>query len=106
MLSTAYRLRLQGICACIARHQPVELADRIWAQKLADANRTAATMLRQAQRVAQTPEMPAGGLDDFLNRLDIGGTGEDAQGVRRFDSPDQIADWFRREQREDWRQRD
>ena len=50
--------------------------------------------------------MPAGGLDDFLNRLDIGGTGEDAQGVRRFDSPDQIADWFRREQREDWRQRD
>ena len=48
MLSTAYRLRLQGICACIARHQPVELADRIWAQKLADANRTAATMLRQA----------------------------------------------------------
>ena len=63
-------------------------------------------MLRQAQRVAQTPEMPAGGMDDFLNRLDIGGVGEDAQGVRRFDSPEQIADWFRREPRDDWQQRD
>lgn len=106
MLSTAYRLRLQGICNRIASQQPVELADRIWAQKLADANQSAATMLRQAQRRSQAPGMPDGGLDDFLNRLDIGGVGEDAQGVRRFNSPDEIAAWFRREKRNDWQRRD
>lgn len=106
MLSTAYRLRLQGICNRIANQQPVELVDRIWAQKLADANQSAATMLRQAQRRSQAPEMPDGGLDDFLNRLDIGGVGEDARGVRRFNSPDEIADWFRREKRDDWQRRD
>lgn len=106
MLSTSYRLKLEGICRRIANQRPVELADRIWAQKLADANRSAATMLRQAQRRAQAPEMPEGGLDDFLNRLDIGGVGEDAQGIRRFNSPDEIADWFRREKRDDWRQHD
>lgn len=106
MLSTTYRLRLQGICNRIASQQPVELADRIWAQKLADANQSAATMLRQAQRRSQAPGMPDGGLDDFLNRLDIGGVGEDAQGVRRFNSPDEIAAWFRREKRDDWQRRD
>ena len=106
MLSTTYRLKLQEICKRIASQQPVELADRIWAQKLADANRSAATMLRQAQRRAQAPGMPEGGLDDFLNRLDIGWVGEDAQGVRRFNSPDEIANWFKREKRDDWQQRD
>lgn len=106
MLSTAYRLRLQGICACIARHQPVELSDRIWANKLGEANRTAASMLRRAQRQAQNPDMPEGGLDDFLNRLDIGGVGDEAEGIRRFNSPDDIANFFHQDKPQDWRQRD
>lgn len=106
MLSTKYRLRLEFICKRIATGQPVELDDRIWASKLGEANRTAATMLRQAQRCAQAPDMQPGGMDDFLNQLDIGGVGDEAQGIRRFETPDQIADFFRRDDRDDWRQRD
>lgn len=106
MLSTKYRLRLEFICHRISSGQPVELDDRIWASKLGEANRTAATMLRQAQRKAQNPTMEPGGLDDFLNALDIGGVGDEAKGVRRFNSPDEIVDFFRRDTPEDWRQRD
>lgn len=106
MLSTKYRLRLEGICACVARHQTVELEDRIWANKLGEVNRTAASMLRQAQRRAQNPDMQDGDLDDFLNRLDIGGVGNEAEGIRRFNSPDDIANFFRQDKSEDWRQRD
>lgn len=106
MLSTKYRLRLQAICARIAAQQPVELQDRIWANKLGQVNRTAASMLRQAQRRGQNPEMHEGGLDDFLNQLDIGGLGDQAKGIRRFDSPEEIVDFFRQDKPEDWRQRD
>lgn len=106
MLSTQYRLRLEFICNRIAKGESVELPDRIWATKLGEHNRTAATMLRQAQRRAANPEMEAGGMDDFLNQLDLGGTGDQAKGIRRFESPDQIADFFRRENNPDWRQRD
>jgi hypothetical protein len=106
MLSTKYRLRLEAICARIAAQQPVELQDRIWANKLGEVNRTAASMLRQAQRRAQNPEMHEGSLDDFLNQLDIGGLGDEAKGIRRFNSPQEIADFFHQDKPEDWRQRD
>lgn len=106
MLSTKYRLRLEAICARIAAQQPVELQDRIWANKLGEVNRTAASMLRQAQRRAQNPEMHEGSLDDFLNQLDIGGLGDEAKGIRRFNSPEEIADFFHQDKPEDWRQRD
>lgn len=107
MLSTNYRLRLEFICKRIATGQPIELNDRIWATKLGARNTTAATMLRQAERRAQNPNMKEGDMDDFLNQLDIGGTGGEAKGIRRFESPDQIADFFtRKEKPDDWRQRD
>lgn len=106
MLSTKYRLRLEAICARIAAQQPVELQDRIWANKLGEVNRTAASMLRQAQRRAQNPEMHEGSLDDFLNQLDIGGLGDEAKGIRGFNSPEEIADFFHQDKPEDWRQRD
>ena len=35
MLSTQYRLRLEGICRKIANNEPVELSDMIWAEKIA-----------------------------------------------------------------------
>jgi hypothetical protein len=106
MLSTNYRLKLEAICQRIATGQPVELQDRIWANKLGTANRTAASMLRQAQRRAQNPEMREGSLDDFLNQLDIGGVGDESKGVRRFNSPDEIAEFFHQDKPSDWRQRD
>ncbi len=108
MLSTQYRLRLESICNKIVRGESVELSDMIWAEKLAKVNRTAGTMLRQARRKAENPEMQEGDLDDFLNQLDIGGTGSERFGVKRFDSVDDIVDFFSegRDKPDDWRQRD
>jgi hypothetical protein len=54
MLSTQYRLKLEGICQKIINRETVELEEMIWAEKLAKANRSAATMLRQARRKAES----------------------------------------------------
>jgi hypothetical protein len=105
MLSTSYRLRLHAICEQIASNMPVTLEERIWATKLGSVNSTAAAMLRQAARRQQKPDMQDGDVDDFLNRLDIGDP-EQPKGVRGFDSPESVADFFRRDKPEDWRQRD
>jgi hypothetical protein len=105
MLSTQYRLRLEAICEKIVLHEEVSLEDMIWAEKLAKANRSAATILRQARRKAENPNMDE--MDDFLNQLDIGGTGHERFGRRGFDSPDELLDWFKRDDDEtDWRTRD
>jgi len=108
MLSTQYRLRLEAICARIIQYEEVSLEDMIWAEKLSKSNRSAATILRQARRTAENPDMQEGDMDDFLNQLDIGGTGNERFGVRRFDSVDDIVDFFSedRNKPEDWRQRD
>jgi hypothetical protein len=106
MLSTQYRLRLEEICDRIARREPVGLEDMIWAEKLAKANRSAATILRQARRKAENPNMVEGGMDDFLNQLDIGGFGNERFGKRGFDSVDDMIDWWTEDKPEDWRQRD
>ena len=107
MLSTQYRLKLEGICKKIVLGETVDLSEMIWAEKLAKANRSAATMLRQARRKAENPDMVEGDMDDFLNQLDIGGMGHERFGKRGFDSVDELADWFKRdEDEEDWRRRD
>jgi hypothetical protein len=109
MLSTAYRLKLEGICNKIALHEEVSLEEMIWAEKLAKANQSAAKILRQARRKASTPTMQEGDLDDFLNQLDLG----DPDPTRHrtgFDSIDEIVDWFKRDDLSDednsWRRRD
>jgi hypothetical protein len=106
MLSTQYRIRLEGICQKIALHEEVSLEDMIWAEKLAKANRSAATILRQARRKAENPDMVEGDMDDFLNQLDIGGLGHERFGKRGFDSIDDMTDWWSQDKPEDWRQRD
>lgn len=106
MLSTQYRLRLEGICNKISKHEEVSLEDMIWAEKLAKANRTAATILRQARRTAENPTMQEGDMDDFLNQLDIGGLGHERFGKRGFDNVDDMVDWWTDDKPEDWRQRD
>jgi hypothetical protein len=88
-------------------HEEVSLEDIIWAEKLAKANRSAATLLRQARRKAENPDMVEGSIDDFLNIMDIGGLGHERFGRRGFNSPDELLDWFKRDDDEtDWRQRD
>jgi hypothetical protein len=108
MLSTAYRLRLEEICNRIAKHEEVGLSDIIWAEKLAKANRSAGTLLRQARRKAENPEMTEDSLDGFLNALDIGGLGNERRGITGFNSVDDIVDFFSEgdDKPEDWRQRD
>jgi hypothetical protein len=108
MLSTAYRLKLEEICNRIAKHEEVSLDEMVWCEKLAKANRHAATILRQARRKAENPDMQEGDLDDFLNQLDFGGLGNERFGISGFNSVDDIVDFFSedRDKPEDWRQRD
>ena len=105
MLSTNYRLRLEFICERIINHEEVKLEDMIWAEKLAKHNRSAATLLRQARRCAANPDMQEGGLDDFMNALDLGDP-DPSNHRTRFNGPDDIVDWFSQDKSDDWRQRD
>ena len=104
MLSTQYRLRLEAICEKIVKGEEVSLEDMIWAEKLAKSNRSAATILRQARRKAENPNMDE--MDDFLNQLDLGGLGHERFGKRCFESVDDMIDWWTEDKPDDWRQRD
>lgn len=104
MLSTQYRLRLEAICEKIVLHEEVSLEDMIWCEKLAKANSSAGTMLRQARRKAENPNMDE--MDDFLNAMDIGGLGHERFGKRSFESVDDMIDWWTEDKPDDWRQRD
>ena len=106
MLSTAYRLRLEAICNKIVSGRNVELSEMIWAEKLSKANRSAATILRQARRKASNPDMTEDSLDGFLNALDIGGIGNERKGISGFNSVDDIVDFFKEDKPDDWRTRD
>jgi hypothetical protein len=106
MLSTQYRLRLEAICEKIVKHEEVTLEDIIWAEKLAKANRSAATLLRQARRKSENPDMIEDSLDGFLNSLDIGGLGHERFGKRGFDTIDEMVDWWTENRPDDWRTRD
>ena len=97
MLSTTYRLRLEGICKSIAAGTEVSIDDMIWAQKLAKANTSARGMLSQARRLATDED------GSCLKFLDLGDPKSDKRG---FNGADDIADWFRQDRSDDWRQRD
>ena len=98
MLSTNYRLRLEGICKDIASGTEVSIDDMIWAQKLAKANTSARGMLSKARRMSTDSDGAC------LKYLDIGNQNSDKKG---FSGADDIADWFRNDNRsDDWRQRD
>ena len=100
MLSTQYRLRLEGICKDIASGTEVSMNDMIWATKLAKANTSARGMLSQARRLATDDD------STFLKHLDIGDS-DPRKHKRGFNGADDIADWFRNDNRsDDWRQRD
>ncbi len=105
MLSTAYRLRLENICDRIVKGESVELNDIIWAEKLAKANRSAATILRSARRKAMNPNMSEDSLDGLMNALDLGDP-DPSNHRSRFDTVDDIVDFFSRDNEGDWRNRD
>ena len=77
----------------------------LFPEKLAKANRSAATMLRQARRRAANPDMQEDSLDGFMNALDLGDP-DPSNHRTGFDSVDDIVDWFKRDSSTDWRQHD
>ena len=99
MLSTAYRLRLVDICKSIAAEQEVGLEDMIWAEKLAKANTSARGMLGSARRLKTDDD------STFLKYLNIGNS-DSRKHKRGFTDAGDIADWFRNDRPDDWRQRD
>jgi hypothetical protein len=96
MLSTQYRLKLEKICHKIVNGEAVELSDMIWVEKLAKSNQSATSILRKARRKASNPDMTEDNLDGFLNALDLGDP-DPTRHKTRFNSVDEIADWFRRD---------
>lgn len=105
MLSTQYRLRMEYICKRISQNYEVQISDMIWAQKLAKSNKSAEAMLRMARRKSSNPDAPEGGLDDFMNRMDLGDP-DPSNHKTGFQNIDEIVDWFHQEKSDDWRQRD
>ena len=99
MLSTNYRLRLEGICKDIASGTEVSMTDMIWATKLAKANTSARGMVKQARRLRRNPN------DSFLNNLNIGDP-DSSNHKRGFQNPEDVVEWFHQERSDDWRQRD
>ena len=99
MLSTAYRLRLEGICKSIAAGTEVTIEDMIWAQKLSKSNTSARGMVNQARRLATDPD------STFLKYLDIGDS-DPRKHKKGFGGAEDIADWFKNDRSDDWRQRD
>ena len=99
MLSTQYRLRLEGICKSIASGQEVCLDDMIWAGKLSKRNTSARGMLGSARRLKTDDD------STFLKYLNIGDS-DSRKHKRGFTDAGDIADWFRNDRPDDWRQRD
>ena len=97
MLSTKYRLRLEGICKSIAAGTEVGIEDMIWAEKLARANTSARGMISAARRMATDED------GSCFKYLDIG---DPRKSKRGFQGADDVADWFRNTRSDDWRQRD
>ena len=104
MLSTQYRLKLEFICKCIANGEEVKLEDIVWAQKLAKANTSAREMLKKARRQS-VGNIQEGSIDDFCNRMGLGDP-DPSNYKMVFDTAEEIADWFKQDRSDDWRQRD
>ena len=92
MLSTEVRKKAEYICNRIANGE-VQVSDMIWIQKWAKSNHSVDSMLRRARREALRGEQPAGGLDQFLDDMDIGDPDPTDHLIGPQD-PTSIAEWF------------
>lgn len=94
MLSTNVRLRLEEIARKIRNREEVTLSERIWANKWAKANRSAAEIISKADRISIQGEAHPDSLDGFLQALDLGNPDLGNHIVGPTD-PDTLADFFR-----------
>jgi hypothetical protein len=105
MLSTDTRRKLEDICTRIENHEEVSFEEMTFIQKWSDHNRIANRMLNQARRVAAMGKPESGSLDELLNDLDLGDP-DPSNHLQGPQNPVDLAYWFMRDEREDWRQHD
>jgi hypothetical protein len=105
MLSTQTRLRLEDIAARIAGGLNVTLDEMTFATKWSEANRSAAEILRRARRRAINGEPERGSIDELVDGLDLGFT-DPSDHLTGPQNPVDLANWFKRDDSEDWRQHD
>jgi hypothetical protein len=94
MLSTETRLRLQTIADKIARNEEVSFAEMEWAQKWADHNRSAHSILRTARRLAINGDPEKDSIDELITGMDLGDP-DPSTHITGPQSPDIWADWFK-----------
>ena len=105
MLSTQTRLRLEDIAARIAGGLNVTFEEMQWAQKWSEHNRSAAAIMRKARRRAIHGDPERGSIDELLDGLDLGDP--DPQNHLTSESTaDDILNFFKRDDADDWRTRD
>jgi hypothetical protein len=105
MLSTQTRIRLEDIAARIAGGLNVTFEEMQWAQKWAGANRSAAEILRRARRRAINGEPERGTIDELIDVFDLGSP-DPADHLIGLQDPEDLANWFKRDRTDDWRQTD
>jgi hypothetical protein len=105
MLSTQTRLRLEDIAVRIADGLNVSLEEMTWATKWAEHNRSAAEILRRGRRRAINGTPEKGSLDELIEGMDLGDPDPSNHLIGPQD-PIDLANWFRQDKSEDWRQRD
>lgn len=105
MLSTATRLKLQDIADRIASHEVVSFEEMTFIQKHADHNTSAAEILRKARRKSMLGKGSEGSLDSFLADMDIGYE-DPSDHLSGPQDPEDLLNWFKRNKKDDWRQRD
>ena len=105
MLSTQTRLRLEDIAARIAGGLNVTFEEMTWATKWSQANRSAAEILRRARRRAINGAPERGTIDELIDVFDIGSPDPTDHLVGPQD-PEDLANWFKQDKTDDWRQHD
>jgi hypothetical protein len=105
MLSTKIRLMLQEIANKIENQQTVSLEEMILAEKWAKSNRSAAEILRKARRISIQGKGQPDSLDEFLQAMDLGDPDPSNHKTGQM-SPDDLADFFRNDNDEEWLKRD
>lgn len=94
MITTKVRLQLEEICQRIELKQEVSFADMNLIQKYANANRTVYDMLQRARRRAVQGSFHEGGLDEFLDQMNIGNPDPQTH-ITKDSSIDDLADFFK-----------
>ena len=105
MLSTNTRLKLEDIAARVAGGLNVTFEEMTWATKWSEANRSAAAIMRKARRRAINGEPEKGTIDELMDGLDLGFP-DPSDHLIGPQNPEDLYNWFKRNDSDDWRQHD